>query len=77
MDSEKTFSRVGTIDYMAPELVREEGHSFAVDWWSVGVLLWELVSGERSVLSILSAIFRISLLLPNRCFKDKVYGQLA
>ena len=59
MDSEKTFSRVGTIDYMAPELVREEGHSFAVDWWSVGVLLWELVSGDCSVLSILSAIFRI------------------
>jgi serine/threonine protein kinase len=38
---------VGTIDYMAPEIVsqQQEGYTKAVDWWSFGVLLWEMVSG--------------------------------
>ncbi|KAG1684015.1 Ribosomal protein S6 kinase alpha-5 [Nymphon striatum] len=42
-----TYSTCGTIDYMAPEVVRggSSGHSMAVDWWSVGVLTYELLTG--------------------------------
>lgn len=35
----------GTVDYMAPEMIRGKGHSFAVDVWALGVLLYEMVHG--------------------------------
>ncbi|XP_011342029.1 ribosomal protein S6 kinase alpha-5 isoform X2 [Ooceraea biroi] len=44
----RAYSFCGTIEYMAPEVVRggSAGHTFAVDWWSVGVLTFELVTGS-------------------------------
>jgi serine/threonine protein kinase len=41
-------SYCGTVEYMAPEIIRggEDGHSLAVDWWSLGVLLHELLTCE-------------------------------
>jgi serine/threonine protein kinase len=39
--------RVGTVTHMAPELfVREAQYTKEVDWWSVGVLLFEMLVGE-------------------------------
>jgi len=35
----------GTIEYMAPEILRREGHTFVVDWWSLGTLLFDMLSG--------------------------------
>ncbi|CAD5223676.1 unnamed protein product [Bursaphelenchus okinawaensis] len=35
----------GTLDYLAPELVNAEAHSFYVDYWCVGVLLYEFLTG--------------------------------
>ena len=36
----------GTPEYLAPELVTQAGHTRAVDWWALGVLLFELVAGR-------------------------------
>lgn len=35
-------SFVGTEDYIAPEMIKGTGHDFGVDWWALGVLLYEM-----------------------------------
>ncbi|VFQ67759.1 unnamed protein product [Cuscuta campestris] len=41
----KKRSAVGTPDYLAPEILLGTGHGFTADWWSVGVILFELIVG--------------------------------
>eukprot|EP00435_Cladocopium_sp_Y103_P049322 s2239_g14.t2 len=42
----KTYTTCGTPDYFAPELIASKGHGTAVDWWTLGVLTFELMSGH-------------------------------
>ncbi|KAH9606440.1 hypothetical protein KSS87_002838 [Heliosperma pusillum] len=39
-------SFVGTHEYLAPEIVKGEGHGSAVDWWTYGIFLFELLYGK-------------------------------
>ncbi|KAI8327578.1 kinase-like domain-containing protein [Choanephora cucurbitarum] len=41
------WSMAGTMAYMAPEMLARKGYSTYVDWWSLGVVLFELVFGKR------------------------------
>uniref|UniRef100_A0A1J3K018 non-specific serine/threonine protein kinase n=1 Tax=Noccaea caerulescens TaxID=107243 RepID=A0A1J3K018_NOCCA len=38
-------SAVGTPDYLAPEILLGTEHGYASDWWSVGIILFELING--------------------------------
>ncbi|GLD96357.1 hypothetical protein PINS_up005040 [Pythium insidiosum] len=43
--AEKRTSFVGTHEYVAPEVIAEEGYVGSVDWWAFGILLYEMVFG--------------------------------
>lgn len=63
---EKTLEFAGTPDYVAPEIVLNKGHSFPADYWSLGVIIYELLTGvppfhgktpEETFMNICEGIF--------------------
>ncbi len=67
----------GTVEYMAPEMVQGLEYSLAVDWWSVGILLFDMLTGSppwthKNEKALCDLIVNAKLVLPNFLSPDAI-----